>query len=196
MKKLLLTMGLGLSLQATADTYVIDTDACAGDEYIYDQSGDVVKYDPEVHTFVTAETSVYYAAYEKIPHIRLAGAYTGFVHVTNTSSNTINFFYKPTYYSETSTTISSITPEIYYGAFSSTNSPRNSGGASMSANTYGRIHLNYQSGKYVGSAVIYWDSSTCMSTPPLEVTYEQFYANGSQDFAGMSHFLINEGNPW
>lgn len=198
MKKLLLAMGLGLSLQATAETYVIDTDACAGDEYIYDQSGDVVKYDSEIHTFVTAETPVFYAAYEKVPHIYLSPTRGNQVHVYNTSNSPINFFFRPTYHLVSSGSTSAISPEAFNGAFSSSNSPLNSGGADIAANTSGRIQLNVNSNTYHGYASIYWDSSTCFSTPPLRTTVETLLSagSGSSARAAVSVQLINNGNNW
>jgi hypothetical protein len=67
-KKSIVGVILGLTSIASS-AYVIDTEDCAGTQYINDLIGELVEYDAGVHIFVDATTPVFYAAYETIPHI-------------------------------------------------------------------------------------------------------------------------------
>ena len=86
MNKLLLVLCTLICVADSAYGYVIDTEACAGTEYIYDNSGDLVVYDPTVHTYIDASTPVFYAGYSDISHILLADSRRANIIVTNVSN--------------------------------------------------------------------------------------------------------------
>lgn len=199
MKKLLLAMGLALAFQATAQTYVIDTEACAGDEYIYDQAGELVMYDPAIHTFVTAQTPVFYASYETIPHSFLAGNRFTQIFVLNTSEENVNFFFRPTYYSLSDGSETSLQAiDDLTGIFSTTNDPSQNSGAAMTGKTVGRITFDHnQTAQYFSTISIYWDTSVCLSLPPMLTSVESNYnVTGNNARAGISVYNVNDGKNW
>lgn len=193
MKKSIIGLVLVLT-SMTSSAYVIDTEACAGTEYIYDLSSELVEYDAAVHTFVDETTPVFYAAYEKVPHIWLNTVRITQILITNTSNTPVSFFYRPTYYSDVTGNEIVISPEVFGGAFNSSNTPLAGAGATMPANTHGRITLNYTPSLTYGSAQIYWDSSTCLAEGPINASVETSFYSGSR--GGSSVYLINNGNTW
>ena len=189
MKKLILALTILLGFSVGANGYVIDTEVCAGDEYIYDTSGELVIYDPLIHTFVTETTPVFYAGYADISHMFLEKTRRTNIIVTNVSNRSVSFYYRPTYISESTGTIATIFPEILKGSFSSTNSPLANNGADLEPNQAGRIHLYLTSGTYYGRASIYWDSSTCGVEPILASIEHVLNSSGSVE-------KINNGEPF
>lgn len=193
MKKSIIGLVLGLTSMASS-AYVIDTEACAGTEYIYDLSSELVEYDAGVHTFVDETTPVFYAAYETVPYIQLnKGRYTSII-VSNTSDATVSFFYRPTFYSSITGSSVAISPETPRGIFNNSNSPLSGAGATMSANTNGRIGFTPAQSLFYGTAQIYWDSSTCFTDGPLVASVESSFFAGSQ--GAISIYLINNGDNW
>lgn len=191
--KLIIFLGSILSFSAVAN-YTIDTEACAGIEHIYDLNGDLVKYDPVIHTFVDASTPVFYNGSSIIPHLFLVHDRASNILFQNTSQQHINVHYYPTYVSEQTGAISNVASELYYGQFSSSNSPKNPTGANMPPNSIGRINIPANSVVQYGRATIHWGSSICVDELPMLTSVEN--ALGYSNKLGMSIYLVNDGKPW
>lgn len=190
-------MGLALGFETVAQTYVIDTDACAGTEHIYDQNNQLAVYDPAIHTHITATSPVLYAAHQRIGHIFIDSARFSNVLVINNSNYQVNFIFQPVYFSNTTGLGVNISPETYQGVFTN-NNPMQTGGAPMAAGTAGRISVGLSSDQYYGYADIYWNSDTCMQYSPLTTSVESVYVAGSGNSRriGISVKEINDGRNW
>lgn len=193
MKKSLLALTVLVGFSSAAHCYTIDVEACAGTEYIYDNAGELVIYDPTIHTHVTASTPVFYAGKENISHMLLGSTRSSQIIVSNVSDRLVNFRYRPKYISESTGQPSTISPESFLGAFSVSNSPLNNGGALLDGGYGGRIALAYNSTLHYGTATIHWDSSVC-GVAPIVATVETQYIASSR--AGISVEHINDGNPF
>lgn len=193
MKQLLSLTGLLVSSHLYA--YTIDTDACVGTEHIYDLSGELVEYDPTLHSFVDENTPVFYAGYESLPHIYVGADQYSTVFIENTSNVNINFFFRPTYYSN-SGQVSNVSLANFGRVFSSVNTPLAAGGASMPPQTLGTINFSRRGTSYYGSASIYWDSSDCLKEKPLRGSSRTVFSNNNNGRGGVSIYLINGGDTW
>ncbi len=172
--------------------YEIDTEACAGKEYIYDLDGNLVEYSSAVHTFVNEDTPVFYAGKAKIPYLSISNTRYANIRVTNISNRLVSFFYRPTYIAESSGIVENISPESLAGVFSASNTPFAGGGADMQPNTFGRITVWKTPKVYQGFAEVYWDSSVC-GEEPIVVGVENVYSAGA---VGISVTLVNDGKPF
>lgn len=176
--------------------YEIDTEACAGVEHIYNQQGFVVPYDPAIHTFVTAETPVFYAGKELIPHFWVGGARGANIAITNTSDSIVSFFFKPTYYSDASGAETVYGSETLFGSFNAANDPRDGAGSTMQPNTTGRITAYSGSSQILTAhAEILWDSSNCLAEPPMLTFVENYYSPSSSRIHATT-FNVNQGRKW
>lgn len=174
--------------------YEIDTGRCAGTEYVYDMQGELVVYDPNLHTHVNENTPVFYADTQKIPHIFLNIAKAQQIIVQNTGEGSVNFRFRPEYYAESSGLPAQINPEVHYGIFSDANSPESESGALMPSKSAGRIRLNYTTEIHYGAAEILWDSATCFLEPPMITTLESIYTSGNRGSVSVN--FINGGKAW
>lgn len=193
MRKVMLSLLLGLSSMASS-AYEIDTEACAGTEYIYDLSSELVEYDPTVHTFVSETTPVFYAAYESIPFIYAASDQYSGVFIENTSSSSIRFFFRPTYYNTAGNEVN-VSIHAFGLSFSSLD-PTSATGATMLPNSMGSISFARRNTAYFGSAEIYWDSSVCFLEGPLKATHRTVFSNNNSGRGGVSINYINGGKSW
>jgi hypothetical protein len=193
-RKLITSIALLTAASLNAQTFEIDTEACAGIEHIRDESGVVVPYDPSIHTFVTADTPVFYAGEEQIPFIDSAPLRNTSIIVDNTTSSTVSFFFNPTYHGANGNTIN-VSDELLGGAFSSNNNPLDGAGANMPPNTSGTVAYFFTPTTYHGWAQILWDSSTCFDKPPLITTVRQQW-HSSRIGTATSYYYVNDGRNW
>lgn len=192
MKSVVKALGCLVCFSASVNAYVIDTEACAGTEYIYDQTGDLVIYDPNLHTFVTESTPVFYAGYSQIPYLSVSNVRFANIRVSNVSDRLVSFYYRPTYIAESTGLEVSLSPEAFGGIFKN-DSPLDNDGANMPPNSFGRITVWKTSQVYQGFASIYWNSSEC-GVEPIVGGVENLYSSGSA--VGISVNLFNDGNPF
>ncbi|TRY30333.1 hypothetical protein [Aliiglaciecola sp. M165] len=183
-----------LFIATHSSAFEIDTEACAGTEYIYDLENNLVEYDASTHTFVTPSTPVFYAAFENIAHIWLNTYRYSNILVTNTSEAPISFFYRPSYFLDSNGLETNASPESYSGVFNNSNSPKLDAGAMMPSNSMGRIKLSPTTSITYGTAQIYWNSSTCFQTPPLVTSVESSYFKSGD--GAISVQLTNNGKNW
>ncbi|WP_281558911.1 hypothetical protein [Thalassomonas sp. RHCl1] len=185
-----------LASEVDTGKYQIDTDKCAGTEYIYDEQQQLVKYDPAIHTFVTEETAVFYSGSANIPHIRMTSSNSRGTHiyVVNNQNQPVNLFFQAKYFSETSGDKININPGAFAGIFSTSNDPLKSSGAQMPAESYGLIGIQTNVAAF-GTGTIKWDASSCFDTAPITATLENYF-NGSSGRYGSTIYMINGGNPF
>lgn len=171
--------------------YVIDTNACAGAEWIQDTDGEWVLYEPDVHV-VTEETPVFYANTINVPHFVINAGRKTKMYFYNQSGRDVQFFYTSTYYNAGSGDEVSASHEIYKSTFSG-QSPHSPSGALLKANSVGMIEIPYTNTDRYGHAKIKWTSDTCGEAPILgsmELMWYQQYSGGR---GSLDHFFLNSG---
>ena len=195
MKKHRILAAIIMTLPALSHAYEINTKLCTGIEHIYDESGELVPYDPTTHIFVTEETPISYIGHQKIPFIESDGQRHTTIYVTNTAPDTVNFHYSPTFYDRTTGLEISISTIEYWGVFNASNTPLASSGAILRPNSTGTIYHPRGTNLFNGIADIYWNSSTCLNEAPL-ITSVRYEWHNSNIGTSTSYYMVNNGANW
>lgn len=186
-----LLLSLAFSAQAQ---FTIDVDACAGDEFIEDENGDFVVYDPEVHV-VTAQTAVKYSNTILIPHFAINAGRKTKMYFYNQSNRDVTFFYSATYYNASTGDEVNASHETYHSTFSG-QAPQSITGALLKANSVGMVEINFTNTDRYGNARVKWLSDSCGKAPILGTVEMMWYQQFSGGRGSVDHFFLNNGVPW
>lgn len=181
-------------LSHSSSDYIIDINACAGTEYIYDLHGKLVKYRPEMHNFIDEKTLVIYKNEINIPLVKFGNGASTTLYIENTSEIDTEFFYQAKYYLDSSGEKSSISTEVYSGKFSNSNNPKSPLGATLPQFTTARIIVEAADELHFGSATIKWQSCDCLLAPPILASTEVSFGFNNKDSSSI--YYLNDGKPW
>ncbi|ADZ89587.1 hypothetical protein GV054_01465 [Marinomonas mediterranea] len=191
MKKLVVAVGALICLPLQA--YTLDTDACMGTEYVYNESNKLEKYDPTVHTFITEASEIVYKGWQRIPPTIQNPYQRTHIIVENKSNQTVNFKFSPYHFSSNNGELVAGAGYQYLQKFSASNSPSSVAGAVMPSKTLGGIYFPFSSTSYFFSASMSWETTECLRSKPMMTTVRTVFDQNGQ---GFSEFYLNGGNAW